>query len=123
MNNDWISIRYLGFWDVPLNFLVRWDDHLLLFDCPFDEELDDYPDHYTVYDMPELMVKDIEGSWDLLPQKAMSKIGTVSKTDVTFDGTRRKAIRSEVLQRLPLQALTTSTNGKLHDGVASVIPH
>ena len=121
--NEWIPIRYLGFWDVPRNFFVRWGDQLLLFDCPFDDELDDYPDDYAVYQMPELMLKDIESNWIGLPDKAIRVVGHVPITDVKFDGTRRRAIRSEIFSRLEFKPMATTPNGQPHDAIAAVIPH
>ena len=51
MNNA-VPIEYLGFWDVPRNFLVRFQGKSYLFDCPFDDDLDDYPESYSVYSFP-----------------------------------------------------------------------
>ena len=99
--SEMVPIRYLGFWDVPRNFLVRWGGELYLFDCPFDEQLDDYPDVYTVYALPELPKEEIDADWTVLPGKATRKVGTVPIAAVRFDPTRRKAIGAEVLDALP----------------------
>ncbi|MBY0513589.1 MAG: hypothetical protein K2P78_06720 [Gemmataceae bacterium] len=99
--SDWVPIRYLGFWDVPRNFLVRYAGELLLFDCPFSEALDDYPDTYAVYVLPEMSRDEIDQDWAGLPDKALRKVGDVPIAAVTFDPTMRTAIRAEVLDLLP----------------------
>jgi hypothetical protein len=97
----WIDIvQYRDFWDVPRIFLILQRDQLLLFDCAFDEQLEDYPDSYTVYCMPNLTEEDLSGSWRPLPAKALSTLATVPIDDVVFDPTRRKAIQSNLIDRL-----------------------
>ncbi len=98
--SEWVPIRYLGFWDVPRNFLVRWQGTLYLFDCPFDEELDDYPEVYAVYSLPELSQDEIDASWVALPSKATRRVGTVPINTVRFDATKRKEIDATVLDEL-----------------------
>jgi hypothetical protein len=98
--SEWLPIRYLGFWDVPRNFLVRYQRELYLFDCPFREELDDYPDSYAVYVLPDLSADEIDADWAALPGKAVRKVGDIPITDVRFDPTRRKAIGAEVFDAL-----------------------
>jgi len=107
--NEWVPIRYLGFWDVPRNFLVCYQGEQYLFDCPFSEELDDYPDHYTVYVLPELSSEEIDANWAALPGKAIRQVGEVPITAVRFDPSRRKAIGAEVFDGLPV---SSSANGE-----------
>jgi hypothetical protein len=108
--NDWVPIRYLGFWDVPRNFLVRFGGEFLLFDCPFDENIDDYPDAYSVYALPEMTDAEIDTDWAGLPTRATRSLGTVPISAVTFDETRRKAIRADVFDRLGISP--TPLNGR-----------
>src|SRR5947208_1459394 len=98
--NDSVPIRYLGFWDVPRNFLVRHAGELYLFDCPFDEKLDDYPDAYTVYVLPEMSREQIDEDWAGLPNKALRKVGVIPIASVRFDPTKRKEIGAEVFASL-----------------------
>ena len=50
----WVQISYREFWDVP-RMVVAWDQqHTYLFDCPFDEMLDDYATDYGVLRHAEL---------------------------------------------------------------------
>src|SRR5438105_5947483 len=106
--SDWVRVRYLGFWDVPRNFLVRFGGEFLLFDCPFSEELDDYPDEYAVYSLPQLSDAEIDADWAGLPAKATRRLGSVPVAAVQFDPTRRRAIRSDVFARLGLPAATVN---------------
>jgi hypothetical protein len=46
---DWAPIRYRDFYDLPRIFITSYNGQDYLFDCPFDDELDDYPDSYRVY--------------------------------------------------------------------------
>ena len=47
-----IAFRYGSFWDVPRSILLRYRGKVLLLESHFDETLDEYPDHYTVYELP-----------------------------------------------------------------------
>ncbi len=92
-------IHYRGFWDVPRIFLVAHRDRLFLFDCPFSEELDDYPDVYAVFELPHGIDNALPKDWTTLADSAVARLGTVSVADVAFDPTRRKAIDVSVLDR------------------------
>jgi hypothetical protein len=41
--------KYAGFWDFPRCIKLRYRDQYFLLDGPFDEDLDEYPDIYSVY--------------------------------------------------------------------------
>ncbi len=49
MIDKWFPIRYREFYDFPRAFVVEHENDLLLFDCPFSDDLDDYPTEFTVY--------------------------------------------------------------------------
>ncbi|HET6576320.1 MAG TPA: hypothetical protein VFG68_22150 [Fimbriiglobus sp.] len=99
---EWVPIRYRGFWDVPRIFLARFGGQLFLFDCPFSEALDDYPEVYTIYTLPDFADDDIPQDWTTLPARATRTLGTVPVAVVRFDPTRRKAIGVEVFDALTL---------------------
>jgi hypothetical protein len=80
-------------------FFVRHQGQVLLFDCPFDEDTEDYPDDYRVYVMPEIGELDLSASWMQLPLKALRTLGVVAVADVAFDSTRRSAIDPAILDR------------------------
>lgn len=96
----WTKIKYLGFWDVPRNFLARHDGRLYLFDCPFDRDLDDYPDEYRVYLLPPLEDEDLPKDWTTLPARAIREIGIIPISEITFDPTKREKIDVSALTQL-----------------------
>jgi len=95
----WTPIQYRGFWDVPRIFLVAASDRLFLFDCAFSEELDDYPDEYIVFVLPEGTDDSLPQDWTTLVDRATARLGTVPVSEVTFDPTRRQAIDASILDR------------------------
>src|SRR3972149_1153824 len=59
-----VAISYRDYYDVPRIFVAKWRRRLLLFDCLFDDERDDYPDHFLVYELPPTLAKHLaERSW------------------------------------------------------------
>jgi hypothetical protein len=44
-----VPFRYVEFCDVPKAIVLRYKAKLLLLDSPFDNQLDEYPDSYSVY--------------------------------------------------------------------------
>lgn len=107
---SWLPIRYRGYWDIPRIFLVRQAGQLFLFDCPFDHDLDDYPDHFTVYRLPDIADEDTPDDWTTLPGRAVRTLGRVPTAAVRFDPTRRAAIDAATFDALrPVLAATNST--------------
>jgi hypothetical protein len=98
--NNWAPILYRGFWDVPRVFLVNWRDQTILFDCLFDESIEDYPDFYRVFIVPSFTAEELAGSWADLYEKAIKEIGVVPVQKVVFDPTRRKSIDATLLNEL-----------------------
>lgn len=96
------QITYRGFYDVPRTFVAEWRNRLFLFDGHFDETLDDYPDHYNVYELP-ITLEDGLGtiSWENLANLGR-RVGRVPVSEVSFDKTRRKSIDASVLRRLEI---------------------
>jgi hypothetical protein len=94
------AINYRGFYDVPRIFLVSHRGMQLLFDCKFDDSIDDYPDFYKVYLMPAQQDLELSGSWDRLPELAIEYLGDVQVSSVKFDRTLRKEIDTDVIRGL-----------------------
>jgi len=88
----WLPIRlYRDFYDVPRAFLVERAGTVLLFDCPFDDAADDYPDRYRVYRMPpDALTTAAQGSWVELWRQGQF-LTEVPVAAVQFDTTRRVA--------------------------------
>jgi hypothetical protein len=98
--SSWADIDYRDFWDQPRIFFVRHNGRLYLFDCAFDDETEDYPDTYTVYEMPELTEVDFAGSWAHLADKATRRLGEIPLDRVQFDPTKRRQIDTAILDAL-----------------------
>lgn len=97
---DWTPIHYRDFYDLPRIFITSYNGKQYLFDCPFDDELDDYSDSYRVYQIPALPEKELQGSWERLPELAMSFCGVVPVAEVQFDPTKRKSVNTAIFREL-----------------------
>lgn len=106
---EWVPITYRDFWDVPRIFFASRDGQLYLFDCQFDESVEDYPNAYQVFQMPPLTDADYAASWAGLWHRAIRKIGDIPLPAVRFDPTRRKAVGAEVFDLIPQP--TAPSNG------------
>lgn len=98
--NHWIPIHYRDFWDVPRIFLVHHKGKCFLFDCVFDEEIEDYPDSYKVYAISEPSEEELAGSWDKLQNRAIHYAGEIPVRKVRFDPSKRREIDAGVLEEL-----------------------
>lgn len=97
--DEWLSIEYRGFWDIPRMVVVRRENSLYLLDCPFDPELDSFRPRFTVYLLPADVEHQLSGSWESLPEVG-ERIGEIPVELVEFDATRRKAIKDSVFAHL-----------------------
>jgi len=97
---SWSTIRYRDFCDVPRIFITTHNGEQYLFDCPFDEELDDYSESYKVYQLQAISENELERSWEHLPERAASVLGTVPVAQVKFDATKRNSIDTAVLEEM-----------------------
>ena len=66
----------------------------------FDDETEDYPESYTVYEMPELTEADYAGSWAHLADKAVRRLGEVLLDQLQFDPTKRLQINTAIFAAL-----------------------
>lgn len=96
----WAAIDYRDFWDFPRIFFLTDRGQTYLFDCPFDEESEDYPDEYRVYLMPPMTAVEKDGSWAGLYRKAVAELGRVRTSAVRFDPTKRQFADASVLDTL-----------------------
>jgi len=100
--DEWIEFTYRDFYDLPRAIVLDYSGTLYMLDCPFDAELDEYPEHYIVYRLPH----DLRGvlatiNWQDLPVRG-ERVGQVNIRDVDFDPTRRRAIHSRLFHSLKL---------------------
>ena len=92
-------IVYSGFWDVPLAFVVWHEGKQFLFLREFDEIIDDYPDEYRVFLLPDIPEHEIKRHWATIENLATKYLGVVPIKDVNFDQSMREKIDTDVLQR------------------------
>jgi hypothetical protein len=93
-------ISYSGFYDAPLAFVACHNDKQYLFWRVFDDTLDEYPDEYEVFVLPDLSEREIGESWSTLPEKAKAYVGKLNLNQIIFDPTRRRSIQTNILERL-----------------------
>lgn len=80
-----LPIHYREYWDRPRVFVVPFEGQWVLFDCPFNDALDEYPDYYTVGLMkpaPELLADGAD--WSKIWEKVVQPVGTVDVHRVEF---------------------------------------
>ena len=82
---DWYNIEYREFHDVPRIVIASKGSDTFLFDCPFDEEIDEYPDYYRVYLMPPLGDEDTSGSWEGLELRALKELEHIPIHELPFE--------------------------------------
>jgi len=96
-----IPFRYGGFWDVPRYMLLRYRQKALLLQSPFDDRMDEYPNVYFVYQMPDAIAESVlGGDWALLEGAELHLIGEIPISTVTFDPTKRRTLDSSCLDGL-----------------------
>lgn len=99
---SWLPVRYRDFYDLPRLVAVEYRGRAYLFDSPFDDEVDDYADCYTVYRLPENLVGRLDdSSWEGLLSDA-EEVGRVSLADVEFDVTKRERMNDSVFRQLDI---------------------
>jgi hypothetical protein len=95
-----IPFKYREFYDIPRIIFFTHGNKSYLFNSEFDDAEDEYSKYYTVYLMPNLNDNALSGSWELLVDSAISKIGNINTDDVIFDETKRKFIDSNILSEI-----------------------
>ena len=94
----WLPIRYRDFYDVPRAFVVEHRGSIYLFDCPFDDNADEYPAHYRVYRLSEHFMSSLDkGTWSDLAKEG-TFVREIPVDSVRFDETRRASIDGEILR-------------------------
>jgi hypothetical protein len=90
--------QYVEFYDVPRFIVLRYRGKLFLLQSAFDDDLDEYPDSYSVYVLPEWAKDSVrKGSWEFLSNTQMTCIGHIQVKDVVFDPTKRKELDASIL--------------------------
>jgi hypothetical protein len=94
-------ILYRDFYDIPQMFLARHRGSVYLFECSFDEGIDDYEDHFRVHLMPPIESLSLDGSWADLAKQSVRFLGRAKKSEMVFDPTRRAEMRLQPGVRIP----------------------
>jgi hypothetical protein len=96
-----VPFRYVDFYDVPRTLALHYRGKLLLLQSAFSETLDEYPDSYSVYELPESTEPMVAaGSWRFLEHMPLSSIGEIPVSAVKFDSTKRKTLDPSILDPL-----------------------
>lgn len=93
----WIEISYREFYDVPRVFIAVFGGTTYIFDCPFDDAMDEYPDHYNVYVLEDDTM--LHGSWEGIDAHGQL-VGVVPVSSVAFDETKRRSVDDSVFTRI-----------------------
>ena len=93
-------IAYRGFYDVPRAFLTRLEGKWLYFDCPFNDQLDEYESRYAVFEMPALPQDMMGGDWREFQAVATRRVGYVAVAEVEFDPTRRHLVNMDAMDKI-----------------------
>jgi hypothetical protein len=102
-----IPFRYGGYWDVPRYLLLRYRGKTLLLQSPFDDTSDEYPDVYSVYEVPDTISQSVlEGDWTLLEGADLRLVGEIPISTVIFDPTKRRTLDSSCLDPLSRPGLS-----------------
>ncbi len=104
-----VRITYYDFYDVPRVFTTEWDNRLFLFDGHFEQDLDEYPKTYAVYELPLSLRECVrtvskETYNELLDAiHRYPLVGRVEVREAGFDESRRETIDSSVFAKLDLE--------------------
>lgn len=91
----WLPIRYFSFFDVPRQFVVEFGGRSFVFDCRFDDQLDDYPDEYRIFEVVAGVPESLP--WDEAIGAGVRR-GSVPVRAVRFDASMRRYVESSVLE-------------------------
>jgi hypothetical protein len=104
-------LEYRDFYDIPRAFIIEPQRQMLLyFDCPFDEDRDDYDDVFRVAVLRSNEASSLPEDWRKLD--LLGSLGSIPVSAVHFDDTRRKEV---VIDGLPdLVAAADRVNSRVH---------
>ena len=91
-----IPFRYGGFWDVPRYILLRYRGKPLLLESPFDENLDEYPDDFAVYELPSKTERSADTRTSWIPE------GTQKPSLVVYPSARLCSIPLRAKPLMPI---------------------
>ena len=86
---------------MPRYMLLRYREKTLLLQSPFDDAMDEYPDIYSVYEVPDTISQSVlGGDWTPLKDADLRFVGEIPISTVAFDPTKRSTLDSSCLEPL-----------------------
>jgi hypothetical protein len=98
-----IFFEYRGFCDVPEAIVASYHGRRFLLERLFDEDVDEYQDFYSAYNISHLTGTSGDDFWNNLSGGERKFICTIPIKEVQFDHGKRSAIHSSVFQNLLAQ--------------------
>lgn len=96
-----IPFQYSGFYDVPRYIALIYRERTILLRSEFDDDLDEYPNSYSVYLISEsVAASSSAGHWEFLNDTQMTYIGEIPIADVCFDSRDFKELDASCLDGL-----------------------
>jgi hypothetical protein len=94
-----LTITYRDFHGVPRLFALEAEPGVALtFDCPFDDEDDDFPDFYEVWSIETELSEAIERYQSPDQKPGPAHLGVLNVSVVEFDRTRRATVDAGILE-------------------------
>ena len=98
---EMVEFQYGGYYDFPRTIVLRYRGEIFLLYGLFDEELDEFPDDYSVYRVPASTENSPEiKSWMFWPNESFRYLGQLPIRSITFDPTQRKALDASILDQM-----------------------
>ena len=95
-----VSFQYVEFCDVPRLILLGIEGRHFLLDSLFDENIDEYPDEYTVYALsPSDLAEFQKCGRKFIESAELRNLGKIPSRSVRFDATKRKRLDASILTR------------------------
>lgn len=95
-----VSFKYVEFYDVPRLILFGFQGRHFLLKSLFDDNIDEYPEDYTVYALSPSDLAEFERcGWKFIESTKLRRLGQIPVRSVRFDGTKRKKLDASILAR------------------------
>ena len=85
---------------MPEGLIATYNGRKYLFERLFNDNLDDYQDFYSVYEIGDIEVEDGESIWTKLEESRRRFVYTIPVKDIQFDATKRRSINASAFKKL-----------------------
>lgn len=92
----WLPINYRDYWDVPRVFVVEYKGRTFLFNCPFDDDEDDYPEEYRVYEVDYDLHEFTDLPWDAIPGERARLLAVLPVNCPSFADSKPRTINPDI---------------------------